>query len=176
VIIYLIARYIIAMNNEKTSIQLPNYLPTGLLAAQSNEIVLSDGRITNLKYQEPTESRKPSSVPEWQLYVFNGDLLQDTIDLRVKSCWLVGRDDGIVDIPAIHPSISQQHAAIQFRHIYPPGDHASPKVLPYLVDLDTVNGTYLNQRLIPTRRYIQLQSHDLIKFGRSPLEYIVLSS
>ncbi len=39
----------------------------------------------------------------------------EVIPLHRKSCYLVGRDRSVADIPADHPSCSKQHAVIQFR-------------------------------------------------------------
>lgn len=41
----------------------------------------------------------------------------DLIHIHRQSCFLVGRDAVVTDVPVQHPSISKQHAAIQFRRI-----------------------------------------------------------
>ncbi|KFX99387.1 hypothetical protein O988_03887, partial [Pseudogymnoascus sp. VKM F-3808] len=92
----------------------PNFAPTGLLAAETKTVTTNDGSAVVLKYHEPPEARKPPARDAWKLFVFkNGDIV-DTIDLGRRSCWLIGRDASIADLPAEHPSISKQHAVIQF--------------------------------------------------------------
>jgi smad nuclear-interacting protein 1 len=48
----------------------PNFNPSGLLAAATNTVKISDGTSTVLKYNEPPEARKP--LLGWRLYVFKG--------------------------------------------------------------------------------------------------------
>lgn len=50
----------------------------------------------------------------------------------------------------------------------------SPKVLPYLMDLETANGTYLNGERIEASRFYELFEKDCIKFGYSSREYVLL--
>ena len=44
---------------------------------------------------------------------------------------------------------------------------------PYLMDLDSTNGTYLNGERIEGGRYIELLSDDIIRFGFSTRNYII---
>lgn len=45
---------------------------------------------------------------------------------------------------------------------------------PYLIDLDSANGTFLNKEEIPQGRYIELREKDMIQFGDSKREYLVI--
>jgi smad nuclear-interacting protein 1 len=47
-------------------------------------------------------------------------------------------------------------------------------VVPYLMDLGSVNGTFLNGSKIDEKRYYELREKDMIKFGLSSREYLVL--
>lgn len=47
-------------------------------------------------------------------------------------------------------------------------------VLPYLMDLDSTNGTFINGERIEGRRYYELREKDLLKFGSSSREYVLL--
>ncbi len=82
---------------------------TGVLAAASNSVAQADGSTITLKYHEPPEARKPSPKDQWKLFVFKGPDIVDTIELGTRSCWLVGRDMAVVDLPAEHP-LNQQAA------------------------------------------------------------------
>ncbi|KAF6837535.1 fha domain protein [Colletotrichum musicola] len=154
----------------------PNLHTTGLLAAASNSVQQADGTSIVLKYHEPAEARKPPARDQWRLFVFKGADIVDTIDLSPRSCWLVGREAAVVDLVAEHPSISKQHAVVQFRHVEKRnefGDRVG-KVKPYLIDLESANGTTLNGDKVADSRYYELRDKDMIKFGHSTREYVLM--
>ena len=154
----------------------PNYGNTGILAAASNSVAQADGTSIALKYHEPAEARKPSPRDQWKLFVFKGPEIVDTIDLSLRSCWLVGREMAVVDLPAEHPSISKQHAVIQFRYTEKRNEFGDKigRVKPYLIDLESANGTVLNDSKVPDSRYLELRDKDMIQFGQSTREYVVM--
>ncbi|KAJ2214290.1 hypothetical protein IW143_003714 [Coemansia sp. RSA 520] len=45
---------------------------------------------------------------------------------------------------------------------------------PYLIDLASTNGTFLNGRRIPEQRFVELRSEDVIKLGFSSREFVLL--
>lgn len=158
--------------------QKPNFAPTGLLAAASNSIAQADGTAIALKYHEPPEARKPPAKDEWKLFVFKGSEIVETIELGRRSCWLVGRELAVVDMPAEHPSISKQHAVIQFRYIEKKNEFGDKlgRVRPYLIDLESANGTLLNKEEVPASRYLELRDKDMVQFGHSTREYVLMLS
>lgn len=50
----------------------------------------------------------------------------------------------------------------------------SDSARPYLIDLESANGTLLNNEKIPSSRYIELRPKDVLQFGFSTREYILL--
>lgn len=156
----------------------PNFGATGHLAAASNSIEQVDGTKIALKYHEPPEARKPPPRDQWKLFVFKGNDLVDSIDLSNRSCWLVGRESAVVDMLAEHPSISKQHAVLQFRYVEKRNEFGDKigKVKPYLLDLESANGTQLNGEGVPDRRYLELRPKDVVKFGDSTRDYVVMLS
>ena len=48
------------------------------------------------------------------------------------------------------------------------------KVKPYVIDLKSSNGTYLNNQKIDPQRYVELREKDVVKFGYSSREYVLL--
>lgn len=158
----------------------PNFGQTGRLAAESNTVVTAGGAAVVLKYHEPPEARKPPPSPPapaaWRLYVFKGDSLLETLQLGDRSCWLVGRDAQVVDLPAAHPSISGQHAALQFRYMEKRNEYGDRKgrVRLYVIDLESSNGTVVNGEAVPTGRYFELRDKDVLQFGLSEREYVVM--
>ncbi|KAJ6783952.1 hypothetical protein PWT90_02135 [Aphanocladium album] len=153
-----------------------NFGNTGLLAAASNSVTQADGSSVTLKYHEPSEARKPSPRDQWKLYIFKGEDIVDTVDLSARSCWLIGREMAVVDLPAEHPSISKQHAVIQFRYTERRNEFGDKigKVKPYLIDLESANGTMLNNGKIQDSRYLELRDKDMVQFGQSTREYVIM--
>jgi smad nuclear-interacting protein 1 len=155
----------------------PNFKPTGALAKAANRV---EGTKISLKYHEPPEARKPPASQPWRIFVFKGDDVVDTIEIWQKSCWLLGRSHEVVDYVLEHPSSSGQHAAIQFRYIqktiedeFGVKSHRG-KVKPYIIDLESSNGTELNGEDLEASRYFELRDKDILKFGGSEREYVIM--
>ncbi|KAF7565264.1 PRP38-assoc multi-domain protein [Pyrenophora tritici-repentis] len=155
----------------------PNFKPTGALAKAANRV---EGTKIILKYHEPAEARKPPASQPWRIFVFKGDDVVDTIELWQKSCWLLGRAHEVADYVLEHPSSSGQHAVIQFRYITKTKEDefgvksTSGKVKPYIIDLESSNGTELNGEDLEASRYFELRDKDVLKFGGSEREYVVM--
>ncbi|KAI9710583.1 MAG: hypothetical protein M1820_002719 [Bogoriella megaspora] len=160
-------------NDKPVPKEKPNYGNTGLLARETNIVAGTD---IVLKYNEPSEARKPPPSQAWRMFVFKGKDVLETVELGARSVWLLGRESKVVDLVTAHPSCSGQHAVIQFRHTTKTGKNGEPRqsVRPYLLDLESANGTILNDGRIEARRYVELRSGDLIKLGSSEREYVVL--
>ncbi|KGO77800.1 hypothetical protein PITC_061070 [Penicillium italicum] len=156
--------------------QKPNFNATGRLAAESNTIQVQGGAEIVLKYHEPPEARKPPSKEAWRMYVFKGQDLLETVELGERSCWLVGRERMVVDFPLDHPSCSKQHAVLQFRFIEKRNEYGDRigKVKPYLIDLESANGSSVNGETIPAGRYVEVMDKDVIRFGLSSREYVLM--
>ena len=167
----------VVAKEEQADKQKPNFAPTGLLAREANTVA---GTKIALKYHEPPEARKPPPSAQWRLFVFKGPDMLQTIELHTQSCWLLGRAQEVADILVAHPSCSQQHAAIQFRYIVKKVEdeygisQRKGKVKPYVIDLESLNGTMLNGDRIEGGRYVELRDGDLLKFGGSEREYVVM--
>jgi smad nuclear-interacting protein 1 len=129
-----------------------------------------------LKYHEPPEARKPPAKEAWRLYVFKGEDLLEVVELGERSCWLIGRENRVVDFPLEHPSCSKQHAALQFRYVEKRNEFGDRigKVKPYLIDLESANGSHVNGEAIPAGRYVEVMDKDVIKFGLSTREYVLM--
>ncbi|KUL91760.1 hypothetical protein ZTR_01176 [Talaromyces verruculosus] len=155
----------------------PNFANTGRLAAESNTIAVNGSTVV-LKYHEPAEARKPPAKDDWRLYVFKGEDLLEMVPLGERSCWLIGREKLVVDFPIEHPSCSKQHAAIQFRYVEKKNEFGDKtgRVRPYLIDLESSNGSMVNGDPVPGGRYIELRDKDVLKFGHSTREYVLMLS
>ncbi|KAF8073590.1 SMAD/FHA domain-containing protein [Lyophyllum atratum] len=152
----------------------PNFKPSGLLAAETNTVKTADGNSTVLKYNEPPEARKPTVG--WRLYVFKGKEQVELLHIHRQSAYLIGRDRLVADISVDHPSCSKQHAVIQYRHVQEKDEFGGSKSLtkPFVIDLESTNGTQVNEEAVPVSRYYELKAGDVIKFGQSTREYVLL--
>ncbi|KAI9041262.1 putative FHA domain protein SNIP1 [Aspergillus affinis] len=153
----------------------PNFGNTGRLAAESNTVAVN-GESVVLKYHEPPEARKPPGKEPWRLYVFKGEDLLEVVQLNERSCWLIGRERLVVDFPLDHPSCSKQHAALQFRFVDKRNEFGDRigKVKPYLIDLESANGSSVNGEPVPGGRYVEVRDKDVLKFGLSSREYVLM--
>ena len=105
------------------------------------------------------------------------------------STFLFGRDRRVADVPTDHLSCSKQHAVIQFRRTGGGGggggggaasssSSAAQALLPsrpYLMDLGSTNGTFLNGERLEAQRYHELLPKDVVRFGESTREFVVLT-
>jgi len=136
---------------------------------------LAQEQVGNLKFREPPEARAPNA--RWRLYVFKNDQALETLHVSKQSAYLLGRDTEVVDIHLLHPSVSSQHAVLQYRSL-PVANEDGPvrcQCLPYLMDLESTNGSFINDVRIDPRRYYQLKKGDVLKFGASTREYVLLT-
>ena len=75
---------------------------------------------------------------------------------------IIGRDTNCT-IVLNHPSISKQHAKIEY-------DMRTNT--PYLTDLNSTHGTYINEMKLNQNQSIKLNSGDILNFGQSDIKYI----
>ncbi|KAL8893398.1 MAG: hypothetical protein Q9207_008591, partial [Kuettlingeria erythrocarpa] len=82
----------------------------------------------------------------------------------------------VADVAIEHPSCSKQHAVLQFRHVVRKDEWGEQVggVRLYVLDLDSANGTWLNGERVEGRRYVEVRSKDVLRFGESGREYVVL--
>ncbi|NWU89078.1 SNIP1 protein, partial [Upupa epops] len=151
-------------NKEKPSFEL-----SGALLEDTNTF-----RGVVIKYSEPPEARIPKK--RWRLYPFKNDEFLPVMYIHRQSAYLLGRHRRIADIPIDHPSCSKQHAVFQYRLVeYTRADGTvGRRVRPYIIDLGSGNGTFLNNQRIEPQRYYELKEQDVLKFGFSSREYVLL--
>ncbi|XP_053182779.1 smad nuclear-interacting protein 1 [Scomber japonicus] len=147
----------------------PNFGLSGALTEDTNTF-----RGVVIKYNEPPEARIPKR--RWRLYPFKNDEPLPVMYIHRQSAYLLGRQRKIADIPIDHPSCSKQHAVFQYRLMEFTRSDGTPgrRVKPYIIDLGSGNGTYLNNQRIDPQRYYELKEKDVLKFGFSSREYVLL--
>lgn len=155
---------------EPVEKEMPDFKPSGLLTKD-----LTSRKGVDLIYTECEDGRAPNT--KWRLYPMKDNAVLEPYKIYKKSYYLLGRDRKVVDIPLDHPSCSKQHAVIQFRMI----NREDPETLtmrrlnrPYVMDLGSTNGTTLNGTKIDAQRYVELLEKDVIKFGNSSREFVLL--
>ena len=117
----------------------------------------------------------------WKLVVFDpaGHPQERTVPVNEREYYLVGSNADLVHIYNSDPSVGGQHAALQHRRVDatkkddPPGVTRTT-VKPYLIDLNSDSGSFVNGTRIPSSRFYQLHSKDLITFGSSPIQYVLV--
>jgi smad nuclear-interacting protein 1 len=151
-----------------------NFGLSGALAKDATTGNVYNGVV--LKWSEPLDAANPDK--NWRMYVFKGDEVVETLHLHRQSAYLVGREEKIADIKVLNPSCSKQHAVIQFRRVAvaTADPEAPPKkvIKPYIMDLESTNKTFLNGTEIEPSRYIELREKDILKFGTSAKEYVLV--
>eukprot|EP00929_Paragymnodinium_shiwhaense_P075708 TRINITY_DN38738_c0_g1_i1.p1 TRINITY_DN38738_c0_g1~~TRINITY_DN38738_c0_g1_i1.p1 ORF type:complete len:303 (+),score=78.12 TRINITY_DN38738_c0_g1_i1:74-982(+) len=142
----------------------PNFEASGLLGLEDN----SKNGIA-LNFTLPPEARKPTL--RWRMYVYTKQGEEPKIvHIHRQVGYLFGKDRRVVDIPTDHPTCSKQHAVLHYR-LSPKGD-----VRPYLMDLESKNGTFLNGKKVEAARYTEIREGDALKFAMSSREYVILHS
>ena len=145
-----------------------------------------------LKFSEPPEARAPNT--RWRLYVFrkkkendagksggggggggdDGELIE-TLHVSRQSAYLFGREAKVADIPVLHPSLSSQHCVLQYRATPDASIGGRLRCRPYLMDLESTNGTFVNGVRLESARYYELRKGDVITLGASTREYVLLT-
>ena len=151
--------------------QKPNFEPSGLLAKQTNSL---NGVV--LKYTIPYDSAFPSTEL-YRLYKFQKGTSEPVAvyKLHHKEHYLIGKDIRVCDIIIEEGSISRQHAVIQFKNKLQTDEFNNTKglIIPYIIDLESTNGTVLNGSKIESARYYELQDKDILSFGEDKSEFVV---
>lgn len=130
-----------------------------------------------MKFKEPLEARAP--MTKWRLYVFkkSSDSLEpiQTMHISKQSAYLFGRDSRVADIVVEHPSLSKQHCVLQYRALPDKKQGGKIQCKPYLMDLGSTNGTFINGQRLEEARYYEMLKKDVVTLGMSSREYVLLT-
>ena len=165
----------LAAETADADAQKPDFGLSGALAKDETTGNIYRGHV--LKWSEPDDARQPTS--RWRVYEFKNGQEEKVMHIHRQSAYLVGRVKEIADILTMHPSCSGQHAVIQFRlkvSVDPTTNVESRAVLPYVLDLESTNGTTLNGERIAPARYVELREKDMLQFGHSTREYVLIKA
>ncbi|CUS23653.1 LAQU0S11e01222g1_1 [Lachancea quebecensis] len=162
---------------------LPIFEPSGLLELESHS-----KKGIQLQHIEPHDSVSPNAyfmkykIPirkqthfQALLYSEKDETYHEAFDLLERSSYLIGRcinqepedeadqenrETVLADIPIKEETCSKQHCVIQFRE-------REGILKAYVIDLDSSNGTLLNDVALPRARYVELKNEDVLKFSTS---------
>lgn len=191
---------LLALETNRMSVQEAQGL-TPTISGSMKPLSASDTVV--LKYHEPHDrARQAPKSPRYFLIHMPDDDLNDskdsrwnkkkrndnsqTIRLDQLTYYLIGSDSRICHIllstdaqnqrKSSRPVADQQHAVIQYRvkNSRDKYGETQSKTIPYLIDLESSRGTYLNGDKIPPASYVELRNKDIIEFGRVPDQYIFM--
>ena len=102
-------------------------------------------------------------------------LTLDPLQINRQSSYLVGKDKRVAHILVNHPSCSRQHSVIQYREDKSTDENGKIviEVKPYIMDLESTNGTFINKSKIESSKYYEIKNYDIINFGFSTRDYII---
>lgn len=158
--------------NEEIKIkEKPCFIPSGILYKinNANSNNNSENKKIQYKFSEPIDSSLPSKLKNYYILIFDKEIFIKKIKLKNKSFFLFGKEETISDIVINDKTCSRQHSLIQFRNTT---RNSESKILPYLIDLNSQNGTYLNRNKIESDKYYQLLNDDILNFGRLGMDFI----
>lgn len=124
-----------------------------------------------IKYAEPEDKTTPEE--KWAFSVYKDKKRvsdMPRVPLYPKSKYMLGRDKK-VDVRLDHPSLSKEHAVVQYRLKL--DEDGLEIARPYILDLNSTNGTFINKRRIDPLKYILLMEKDVVTFGASSRKYVV---
>ena len=154
----------------------PNFEPSGILL---KDLEMNYNKSINSKiiinYNPPNDSIIPDKNEIWFLFKFSEDKKEEeeTYKLIDKDYFLIGKDPRICDIRIKQKNISRQHAVIQFRKIRKEKEW---EIVPYLIDLNSTNGTYLNGDKIDNKKYYELREKDQLNFGDKNIDFLLMKT
>lgn len=119
-----------------------------------------------MKYEPPAWAADGRNAFSLTLEVIKSGVVMETVTLPPKgdqSFAVVGRMEPVCDLVLQHPSISRQHAVLQF--------DATGAL--FLRDLRSTHGTFINKKRIDASDYVRVHVGDVLVFGESTRLYAV---
>lgn len=145
---------------KKIQRELPNFKISYLYS--DNQLMRNNKRT---KYFLPTDSTDPPKNIKYFLHVNDAINNNNFTYILDNSSTLVGKQS-LVDLRFDFKFISRQHCVIQYRKVRLDVEKEA-RVIPYLIDLNSKNGTYLNDEKIEKMKFVQLLNDDVVSFGKN---------
>lgn len=156
----------------------PNFESGVLSGAKNSSGGVEVTEVRDITYSEPVDATEPPQSNPFNLFLFEPgqDDPVDKMQLDKRGYYRFGRDSQLNDVALVELSCSKVHAALQFRKIENVNDEGetSYQTNLYVIDLDSTNGTFINDKQIPTSRYVQVLPKDVLSFGDLSTDYVVV--
>ena len=153
----------------------PKKASYGLSGLLSNDVSAVESRSSRLSYAPPKDRIMPTV--KYRMYVYKDSKEVEVLYLHRKDYYVFGRGEHC-DVKVTHGSVSSEHAALQYRQVDYSGKKAEYKGMkvckPYLISLNSTNGTSLNGDKLEEGRYVEMRDGDVIKLGESTREYVFM--
>eukprot|EP00917_Polyrhabdina_sp_WS-2016_P028574 GHVP01060921.1.p1 GENE.GHVP01060921.1~~GHVP01060921.1.p1 ORF type:complete len:512 (+),score=130.57 GHVP01060921.1:1017-2552(+) len=121
-------------------------------------------------YFPPVWGCQESDVPNYSNFsidVIRKGVLQETIDIGTRPFWVIGGPSS-VDNDALlrlsNPGISRKHCVLQF---------SKADGTLHIFDLESRNGTFINNHKVNSRQYMPVFVGDQLTFGDTNVRYVV---
>jgi hypothetical protein len=144
--------------------ELPNW---GIQALYNDRQLIVQKKLT--KYFMSFDSALPDGT--WRLFLFNDVHGEQAIVLEEEAT-LIGRES-FCSIQISHPSVSRQHCVIQFRSVRPNPESPKLEVVPYLFDIASTHGTFINGTRIQPSCFVELKPRDRLAFGAAAVAVLM---
>ncbi|AOW03723.1 SMAD/FHA domain-containing protein [Yarrowia lipolytica] len=167
-------------DEEEEKKDVPNF-ESGVLSGggqDKKKDELASVEVRDITYSEPVDAGEPPQSNPFNLFLFEpgqDDPIEKLV-LDKRGFYRFGRDSQLNDVPLHELSCSKVHAALQFRKIENVNDEGETSFQTnlYVIDLDSTNGTFINDKQIPTSRYVQVLPKDVLSFGDLSTDYVVV--
>ena len=118
------------------------------------------------KYLLPFDSIEPTENNIYIMQILRpGSEDVETYELN-ESCTLIGRDS-MCDVQFKEKIVSGQHFVIQYRNVRLEINDNEQQIIPYIFDLGSKNGTFIDGKRIPSKQFVQLLNDDKITFDET---------
>jgi smad nuclear-interacting protein 1 len=135
--------------------ELPNW---GIQALYNDRQLVVQNKLT--QYFLPFDSALPDGI--WRLFLFSDAGGERAVALEEEAT-LIGRER-FCSVRLPHRSVSRQHCALQFRRVRP-GPGSAAAIVPYVFDLGSTHGTFVNGARVQPSRFVELRPRDRLAFG-----------
>lgn len=142
--------------NYKNSISHLKNTHAGYKHFQNNTLATHS---TIFEYKVPLDSALPDRF--WSILIFYYNEVEDAKVIKpgVKEFFTIGRDAKLCDWVFNNEIVSRKHAVLQFRKTN------SILVKPFIIDLNSTFGTYINGERIQPCRFYEILDQDILQFG-----------
>ena len=155
------------ISKEKVTKEQPNW---NIQALYNDRQLIRDKKLT--KFFIPYDSSDPDD--SWRFFFFGEDGSEQNLEIS-KPTTLIGREK-FCDIVLQNKTVSRQHCAIQFRSVRVGENDPKIVVKPYIFDISSKGGTFINEEMVPPMCFVELKHTDTLSFAKSTENIVLMQS